>query len=112
MARINKATEIVLQYMGDFYFCGVGYGKDGASFLTAEQVLDQALTEVEDAADEYYDSEWFPLVATPAIRKTIDWDYITEQLNDEVCRINAILMFGGLDDNGEIAPGFEQPVYW
>lgn len=31
---------------------------------------------------ENYDEEWFALIATPAIQKTIDWEAVAEAVNN------------------------------
>jgi len=54
--------------------------------------------------DESEDGElnyplWFPLVATPAIRKTIDWEYIAEKANDYEYETHIEFMFGDNEDN-------------
>ena len=106
----NKATQIVLETLGDMNFNSayVPFWR----LMSTDEWEENALTFMEECADDFYDAEWFALVATPAIRKTIDWKYIAEHLNEEAYRINVIQMFGGLNKDGEIDPSFDQPTYW
>ena len=65
---MSPATKIMLKWTIDF--------KSGCVFDKGVQFK---ADEMETYSDEY-DETWFPLIATEAIRKTIDWKYIANEL--------------------------------
>jgi hypothetical protein len=77
-SEMNRATQIVLEVALREW--------EGLSFYEEAKPLDARDMEVyfdcllEDHPDDY-DEEWFPLVATPAIQKTIDWAAIAKAVN-------------------------------
>lgn len=92
----DKANELVYEMLKNYLFNGVGWN-DFAPWLTADRVEEIALDCVEEDADEYYDSDWFALVATPTIRETIDWRFIADKLNEEETYPTNIWMLFGDD---------------
>ena len=90
----TKATEIVAEMLEDYHFYGTGPDAGGIMpWLTAEGLKEVSLERVSEDADEYYDSDWFSLVATPAICSTIDWVYIADKLNEITYETNVSLLF-------------------
>jgi len=109
---VNRATQIVCDMLMDYNFYGIGWDSDYiVPFETAEGVKEDALQRMEEDADEYYESDWFPLVATKSIRDTIDWNYIAQKHNDEVYRTNVWLMFDSDNEDYEWCEPHEQPMY-
>ena len=72
----NQATKIMLTWT-ILYESGCSYER-GATF-EAEGVKENWMEDMYNHGEEY-DEEWFPLVATPSINKTIDWQFIADQL--------------------------------
>ena len=75
---MNRATQICLQVaLWEF---------EGLSFYPEQGPVDALDVEVyfdcllQDHPEDY-DEDWFPLIATPAIQKTIDWKAIAEAVN-------------------------------
>jgi hypothetical protein len=73
---MNKATEIMLKWTIEFE-SGCTYER-GVQF-NGEDIEEQWNEHVYFHSDEY-DKDWFALIATDSIRKTIDWDYIAKEL--------------------------------
>ena len=81
---MSPATKIMLKWTIDFK-SGCVFDK-GVQFK-ANEIENRWLDEMETYSDEY-DETWFPLIATEAIRKTIDWKYIANEL-PELHRLTA-----------------------
>jgi hypothetical protein len=73
---INTATFKIYQFTCDHY-SQMDY--DSQVELTPESVCDYFERMMEECASEDYDVEWFALIATKAIKKTIDWDFIARK---------------------------------
>lgn len=66
---MNRATEIVLEIAeGEL----LAWGFDADTVWSGDDIYNFFLQLMEDHADDY-DADWFPIVATPSIRKTVDW---------------------------------------
>ena len=76
MSNTSPATMIMLKWTIDFE-SGCVFER-GIQFK-ANEIENSWLDEMEAYSDEY-DETWFPLIATEAIRKTIDWKYIANEL--------------------------------
>ena len=76
MSNTSPATTIMLKWTIDFE-SGCVFER-GIQFK-ANEIENSWLDEMEAYSDEY-DETWFPLIATEAIRKTIDWKYIANEL--------------------------------
>ncbi len=73
----NKATQMMLQWTMDFESgC---YGRDDETYR-GDEIRSQWQEDIRLYSDDY-DREYYALVATPAIEKTIDWDWIAEEMN-------------------------------
>ena len=77
MSNMSPATKIMLKWTIDFE-SGCVFDK-GVQFK-ANEIENRWLDEMETYSDDEYDETWFPLIATEAIRKTIDWKYIANEL--------------------------------
>ena len=73
--KMNPATFILYKYTC-WQYDMMSFGYDDSVAPKDIGIRDFWLDMMEDFSDEY-ENEWFALVATPNIEKTIDWNAIT-----------------------------------
>ena len=74
---MNAATKIICENAVN-HWSDMGFEDDYRA--DAADVEDFFTRLMEDFCDEY-DQNWFALIATPAIQKTIDWEAVAESVN-------------------------------
>jgi hypothetical protein len=75
---MNQATKIITENAID-QWSFMGFEDD----YKAEAIeLEDFYTRLMEDFCENYDEEWFALIATPAIQKTIDWEAVAEAVNN------------------------------
>jgi hypothetical protein len=75
---MNPATLKMYQHTIDQYD-SMGY--DDGVLCSPEGLETFWLDMMEDFSEEY-DADWYPLVATDAIRRTINWNFIAHKYNE------------------------------
>ena len=78
---MNRATEIMLEWSIKFFLDGIGYDDDFK--FSGEGLKEDWEDDIYNHSDEY-DNEYFQLVATPNIAKTIDWNWIANELTKKI----------------------------
>ena len=82
-ATMDRATALVLVALyGDYYGESVDYDEVDDRFCPEDLRTDWADYMVEDMADEYYDADVFPILATPAIRARVDWEKVSALMRE------------------------------
>ena len=76
--RMNHATKIVTENALD-QWSDMGFEDD---YRVAAADLQDYYTRLMEDFCENYDEQWFALIATPAIQKTIDWEAVAEAVNN------------------------------
>ena len=76
---MNSATLIMYQYT-IYQYDDISAGDD--ALLCSPDSLKQFWLDMMEDFSEEYDADWFPLVATEAIRNTINWDFISQKYNE------------------------------
>ena len=97
-ATVNRATQILTEYLlMDMEGCSGGKMCDWNS-KRAEWYFNEEMTNHYTGEYDYFEyPDWLPLVATNAIRETIDWEYIAEKANDYEYNTEIEWLFG--EDN-------------
>jgi len=75
---MNHATKIVTENALD-QWSDMGFEDD---YRVAAADLQDYYTRLMEDFCENYDEQWFALIATPAIQKTIDWEAVAEAVNN------------------------------
>jgi hypothetical protein len=75
---MNPATKIVTENAVD-QWADMGFPDDYRA--EAADLKDYYTRLMEDFC-ENYDEQWFALIATPAVQKTIDWEAVAEAVNN------------------------------
>ena len=94
----SKATQIVADWLTEWATCGVGWDmkkRITEQFWTIDDAFNTAMNDMEWVAedDDGEWPDWFPIIATPDIRKRVDWGYVVEQVNDRIADDLADLLF-------------------
>ena len=76
--RMNHATKIVTEN-AVAQWSDMGFEDD---YRVAAADLQDYYTRLMEDFCENYDEQWFALIATPAIQKTIDWEAVAEAVNN------------------------------
>ena len=74
---MNAATKIICENAVN-HWSDMGFEDDYRA--EAIHLEDYFTRMMEDFCDDY-DQNWFALIATPAIQKTIDWEAVAESVN-------------------------------
>lgn len=77
---MNSATFKMYQFTCWQYDCMGWNGKP----MNPRHVQQYWLDMLYDLTD-CYDCEWYPLIGTPAIHNTIDWNYIVRKYHEKTC---------------------------
>ena len=75
---MNHATKIVTEN-AVAQWSDMGFEDD---YIVAAAELQDYYTRLMGDFCENYDEQWFALIATPAIQKTIDWEAVAEAVNN------------------------------
>jgi len=76
---MNVATRIVRE-RALFEYEGLSFGEDDYE-VTALGIRDYCLSLAEDFPEDY-DCDYYPLVVTPAIETTIDWEIVASAITE------------------------------
>ena len=75
--KMNRATEVIAEFTV-YWYDSLTYDNGPCYPESAEAVRQVWWDMLEDHSDEY-DADWYPLVATPAIRMTINWEAVYKE---------------------------------
>jgi len=80
---MNTATKMICENaLGQWG--SMGYDKEET--VSAATIRDYYLRQLDDFSD-CYDEEWYALIGTKAIEKTIDWQSIAEAVNQQIASL-------------------------
>lgn len=91
---MDTKHQIVLSKLWSYLFDGTDYDY----FNNAEDVDSLLDACVDDMADEDYDCKVFPIIATPRIRDTLNYQFIADVLNETAFHRQVEYMFYDEDE--------------
>ena len=90
----KQMTEQIAEILRDANWCGV-VCDHVVGYWTEQDARDSADQWIEDCwAAEDFQEDWFPFVAVPALRATLDWARIADVVNEEIYEMNVCYLFG------------------
>lgn len=76
---MNKQSQIVSEYLNVWFFDYEPFDK-----VITVDIINKHIDSIIHYNNECYDMEYYPIIATPNIRNTLELDKIAEYLNDRM----------------------------